>query len=86
MSPRRVRPSWFVLSIDHASNDPVPVKATGPKGRSGTGSVRIKVRERGAVLDLLDVDCIGSADGATVLVRVTDRRTGRVLFSEQVAQ
>lgn len=86
MSPRRVRPSWFVLSIDHASNDPVPVKATGPKGRSGTGSVRVKVRERGAVLDLLDVDCIGSADGSTVLVRVTDRRTGRVLFSEQVAQ
>lgn len=84
--PRCIRPSWFVLSIDHASNDPVPVKATGPKGRSGTGSVRVKVRERGAVLDLLDVDCIGSADGSTVLVRVTDRRTGRVLFSEQVAQ
>lgn len=84
--PRYVRASWFVLSIDHASNDPVPVKATGPKGRSGTGSVRVKVRSAGSVLDLLDVDCIGSADGSTVLVRVTDRRTGKVLFLEQVAQ
>lgn len=86
MSPRRVRPSWFVLSIDHASNDPVPVKATGPKGRSGTGSVRVKVRSAGSVLDLLDVSAIGSADGGSVFVEVRDLRTGRVLFSEQVAQ
>lgn len=86
MSPRRVRPSWFVLSIDHASNDPVPVKATGPKGRSGTGSVRVKVRERGAVVDLLDVDAIGSEDGSSVLVRVVDRRTGRELFRQEFAQ
>lgn len=81
-----MRPSWFVLSIDHASNDPVPVKATGPKGRSGTGSVRVKVRSAGSVLDLLDVSAIGSADGGSVFVEVRDLRTGRVLFSEQVAQ
>ncbi len=86
MSPRRVRPSWFVLSIDNTANDPVPVKATGPKGRSGTGSVRVKVRSAGSVLDLLDVDAIGSEDGSTVLVRVVDRRTGRVIFCETVAQ
>jgi hypothetical protein len=84
--PVRVRPSWFVLSIDNTSNGPVPVKATGPKGRSGTGSVRVKVRENGGVLDLLDVDAIGSADGASVLVTVKDLRTGRVLFSERFAQ
>ena len=86
MSPRRVRPSWFVLSVDNSGNDPVPVKATGPKGRSGSGSLRLKVRDCGSVLDLLDVDAIGSADGSTVLVRVTDKRTGRVLLSEEFRQ
>lgn len=84
--PRSVRPSWFVLSVDNSSNDPQPVKATGPRGRSGTGSVRVKVREKGGVLDLLDVDAIGSAEGATVLVTVTDKRTGKVLFSERFTQ
>ena len=84
--PRAVRPSWFVLSIDNTSNDPVPIKATGPKGRTGTGSVRVKVRKDGGVLDLLDVDAIGSADGNTVTVRVTDLRTGLVRFQETFHQ
>lgn len=85
-TPRRVRPSWFVLSIDDSANDPTPVKATGPKARTGTGSVRVKVRNEGSVLDLLDIDAIGSADGESVYVEVKDLRTGRVLFSERFAQ
>ncbi len=84
--PRNVRPSWCDLAVDHVSNSPQTVKGTGPRSRSGTLSASFKVRSDGSVLDLLSVDMIASANGETVGVVVTDRRTGRVLFSERFAQ
>jgi len=84
--PRNVRPSWVDVAIDNSSNNPQVVKGTGPKGRSGTLSALFKVRSAGSVLDLLDVTMIGSEDGRFVNVTVTDKRTGKWLFSENVTQ
>ncbi len=84
--PRNVRPSWFSLSVDHSGNNPQTVKETGPRGRSGSASATLRVRSEGSVLPLIDVDAIGSADGASVLVRVVDLRSGKVLFLETFKQ
>lgn len=84
--PRNVRPSWCELSVDNVSNGPSVVKATGPKGRTGTLSALFKVRHNGAPVDFLRVDMIGSADGSRVAIEVVDLRTGRVLIREDVAQ
>lgn len=84
--PRFVRPSWFSLAVDNNGNAPSIVRETGPRSRTGTTSCNVKVRSAGAVLDLLDVDAIGSADGASVLVTVTDKRSGKVVFSERFTQ
>ncbi len=84
--PRNVRPSWCDVSIADTDNAPTRKRGHGPRSRKGTLAVRFKVRSTGSVLDLLDVDAIGSAWGDSVLYRVTDKRTGKVLFEERFAQ
>ena len=51
--PRFVRPSWCALALDHGSNNPRTVKATGPRSRSGSLSCSFKVRDRGAVVQYM---------------------------------
>lgn len=80
--PRFVRPSYFTVRSDSRSKP----FGTGPSTRTGELSATLSVRDAGSVLPLLDVDAIASADGASVLVRVTDKRTGREVFSERFAQ
>lgn len=84
--PRNIRPSWLSLAVDHNGNAPTIVKETGPKGRAGSSSATLRVRSDGAVLPLLSIDAIGSADGGTVLVRVVDLRNGAVKFLETFQQ
>lgn len=80
--PRFVRPSFLTARADGVRT----VVATGPKKRDGQLTATFLVRDGGSVLPLLDVDAIASADGASVLYRVTDKRTGRVVFEERFAQ
>jgi hypothetical protein len=80
--PRFVRPSFLTARADGVRSQ----VATGPKSRTGELSATFLVRDNGSVLPLLDVDCIASADGGSVLVRVVDKRTGKELFSERFAQ
>jgi hypothetical protein len=65
--PRFVRPSFVKIHVDGLAKE----IATGPRSRSGELSAEFLVRSKGFVLPLLDVDMIASADGASVLVRVT---------------
>lgn len=79
--PRNVRPSWIDLSVDGRTDI-----STGPRSRHGELSAILSVREDGSVLRLLDIDAIGSQDGKTVLIRVTDRRTHSTIFEERFNQ
>lgn len=74
--PRNVRPSWCELSVDNTGNAPSVVKATGPKSRSGSLSATFKVRDKGEVFAALQVDIIGSGDGKSVRLVVTDCHGG----------
>ena len=80
--PRFVRPSFLTARADGVRT----AVATGPKTRSGELSATFLVRSAGAVLPLLDVDAIASADGASVLYRVSDKRTNAVIFEERFTQ
>lgn len=80
--PRFVRPSFLDARADGVAT---PV-ATGPKSRSGELSATLSVRSAGDVLQLLDIAAIASKDGATVLVRVIDKRTGLPIFEERFTQ
>lgn len=84
---RFVRPSWVRVSVDHNSNDPKPINnGTGPRGRSGCLSVEILARIKGAAVGVFTVDAIGSADGLSTVLRITDKRTGRTIHEETVTQ
>lgn len=85
-SIRNVRPAWADIKVDHVSNGPALVKGAGPRSRTGTLSVDFLARTDGAAVPFLSVDAIGSADGASVEWRIVDKRTGRVVFAEKVAQ
>ena len=78
---RNIRPSYVSVSVDGATRT-----ATGPRSRSGELSVEFSARADGSAAPFLSVDAIASADGASVLWRVTDRRTGRVILEERVSQ
>lgn len=78
---RNVRPSWCELSIDHRT-----VKATGPKGRKGSLQAQFLARIDGAAVPFLAVSAFPDEDGKHTTWTVTDRRTGKVLFSETVTQ
>jgi hypothetical protein len=80
--PRFVRPSFLTATADGIANG----AAIGPKSRTGELTATLSVRSDGSVLQLLSIDAIASKDGATVLVRVTDKRTGLPLFEERFAQ
>lgn len=80
--PRFVRPSFLIASADGVAGK----VATGPKSRTGTLSATFLVRDQGSVLPLLEVDAIASRDGETVLYRVTDKRSGAVVFEEKFTQ
>lgn len=80
--PVNVRPSFVKISVDGRSTD----IATGPRARDGEMSMEILVRQFGGVLHLFDVECIGSADKKTTLVRITDKRNGKVIFEERFEQ
>lgn len=77
-----VRNSWVDVCADGRRSD----VGTGPRARDGQMTIDLKVREDGGILDLLHIACIGSQDGKTVIVEVTDRRTGRTVFLEQFNQ
>lgn len=85
-----VRPSWVRVFVDPSSNDPAPASVgktgTGPKSRAGTLSAEFSARIDGAAVPFVTVTAIASADGQTVQWSIVDRRTGKVLFSEQVTQ
>jgi hypothetical protein len=81
MTPKNVRPAWIEINVD--DRDPV---ATGPKSRTGQMNAKISVRSSGQVLPLLDIEAIGSGDGQTVLIRITDLRTGKAIFTERINQ
>lgn len=81
MKPRNVRPCWIEVSADHR-----PSRGTGPRGRSGELSAVLSLRVAGEVVRAIDFECIGSKDGTTTLVRITDRRNGKVLHEERVTQ
>ena len=78
---RNVRPSWVNVNVDGRT-----VKGTGPRSRTGELSLNILSRINGSAVPFLTVDAIGSADGLSTFWRVTDNRTGKVLFEEKVAQ
>jgi len=59
---------------------------TGPRSRRGQLSATFKVRQDGGVLPLLDVDFLPQEEGAKTLVRITDKRTGEVIFEEGFKQ
>jgi len=80
--PRNVRPSW----IDVNSDSRAATIGAGPVARDGQLTATVSVRQDGDVLRLLDIDCIGSQDKQTVLVRVTDKRTGAAIFEEVFTQ
>ena len=82
MSPVNVRPSWVNLSVDGQNT----IRGTGPKSRNGSMTACFSVRSDSDVLPVLDVECIASGDKKTVLMRVTDIRTGKVLFEEGFVQ
>lgn len=78
--PRNIRPSFI-----HINTGSKPFEG-GPASRNGSLVADLKVRNQGSILDLLNIAAIASNDGQTVLVEVTDRRTGKVIFSEEFAQ
>lgn len=80
--PVNTRPSWINVIVDGRDSK----IGTGPASRSGSLYVELKVRENGEVLHLFDIDCIGSSDKKTVLVKITDKRSGNVIFSEYFTQ
>ncbi len=87
MAIRNVRPSWLEILKDDNGNEPTSFyKATGPRSRSGTLDAIFRARVAGQSVAFLNVEAIGSADGATVLWRITDLRNGTVLFEERVNQ
>ena len=85
-SIRNVRPAWADLKVDNTGNDPAPVRGTGPKARTGSLSVDFLTRKEGSAVGIFRVDAIGSADGASVLWRITDTETGAVILERKVAQ
>lgn len=80
--PANVRPSFVKINVDGRSSD----IDTGPRSRDGQMSMEILVRQFGQVLSLFDVECIGSVDKKTTLVRITDKRDGKVIFEERFEQ
>ncbi len=89
MSPVNVRPSWINVRpswIDVNVEGRESGLAAGPRSRDGSMTAGFSVRENGYVLPVLDVECIASRDKKTVLMRVTDIRTGKVLFEERFVQ
>jgi hypothetical protein len=80
--PRNIRPSWIEVDSDARR----ATFGTGPTRRDGQLTADLKVRENGDILDLLHIAAIGSGDKETVLVEITDKRTGRVIFSERFQQ
>jgi hypothetical protein len=80
--PRFVRPSFLTARADGVAT----AVATGPKSRTGELSATFNVRSAGEVLPLLGVSAVASADGASVLVRVVDLRTGKDIFEERFVQ
>ena len=82
MSPKNVRPVWVEVESDARSTG----FGTGPRARDGQATVNIKVRDEGRVLDLLEIEGIGSGDEQTVLIRITDKRSGSIIFEERFNQ
>ena len=84
---RFVRPSWVKVSKSESDNGPKPFwQGTGPRGRSGSLSVEILARIKGAAVGVFTIDAIGSADGLSTVLRITDKRTGRTIHEETVNQ
>jgi len=87
MGMRFVRPSWVKVSKSESDNGPEPFwKGTGPRGRSGSLSVEILARIKGEAVSVFTVDAIGSADGLSTVLRITDKRTRLVIWEETVTQ
>ena len=80
--PRFVRPSYLTVQSDSRSR----AIGTGPNKRTGELAAVLSVRENGSVLPLFDIEAIASSDASTVLVRITDKRTGHTLFEETFKQ
>ena len=78
---RNVRPSFVTVSVDNAKR-----AATGPKGRDGELSVLLHARDNGEAVPFLEIDAIASPDKGSVLWRIRDQRTGRILFEERIPQ
>jgi hypothetical protein len=87
---RNVRPSWVRVLKDDNGNGPVPCSVgetgTGPRSRSGSLSAVLLARIEGRAVEFLEIDAISSADGETTLVRITNLRTGGIVFEERVTQ
>ena len=80
--PANVRPSFVKISVDGRKSD----IATGPRSRSGEMSAEFLVRSFGRVLPLLDVEMVASADNRQVMVTITDKREGKIIFQETFEQ
>lgn len=80
--PANIRPSFVKISVDGRKSD----IATGPRSRSGEMSAEFLVRSFGRVLPLFDVEMIGTQDKCAVIVRITDKRDGKIIFSETFEQ
>lgn len=80
--PANVRPSWIDVVVDSRDTN----IGTGPRLRDGWMQAVLSVRQLGDVLPLLDIEAIASHDKTSVLVRVTDNRTGKVIFEERFVQ
>lgn len=78
---RNVRPSFVRVSADNK-----PAKGTGPRSRDGELSATFYAREFASAVPFLSVEAVAAADKATVLWRVTDLRTGRIIHEESIAQ
>ena len=79
---RYIRPSWVNVHVDGRKGR----IGAGPRARNGQLAATFLVRSNGTPLELLDVDFLPSGDGTTVNVRVTDKRTGAILFQETFTQ
>ena len=80
--PRNVRPSFVVVECDGRASS----VATGPRSRKGDMSIALSVRDEGSVLDLLDITACPSSDASETVITITDKRTGKVIYTETFKQ
>jgi len=71
--PRNVRNFWVETSLREGSLGEVTRRAgTGPRGKEGTFTTAIKIRDAGSVRDALTVEGFAEADGTLTLIVFAD--------------